>query len=404
MNIKKHNQIAKLEQRISNYESKIREANNQFLSNELSEKRRAYFERINIEKIELCKKEIDECIFKFDYIEKCNDANIPIELLNFTSGPLTIFISKNMSFWQYLFPNYKSFKKTMDESYSNYPFIVKANNAKQGPLIGTATDLLMGFMVGNPLIDKAMQAPKYEDSGFLASFAICFFYRVRNEITLSMRPSEWKHSNSIIAFIVCLAKIEISYRASKVVYRPEITALKNLDPFNSTYKHIEKAVLGISDLLLIHEIKSLGDSLFEILPNYKHSYYNPTFKSYGSISKSDADIILDKTLYDLKCLSPQSTLSEKYIFQIIGYYILAKLNNYKPDFTHVGIINPRNKFKFSISIDELIHALGAESVDSVIYKFKTVFLNSNRHNAFIRNEIQLFEKENHERKKLKKIT
>ena len=396
----KKNKLLKKRELIPRYEMKISEVIEKHASKEITDIRRDYFLRTYKEKIQDCRLEIEDGLIQVEHSIKCIEAQITNgsadELLTFERGPLTVFIAKNMPFWRAIFPKSKEFTKEINKSHSSNAFTINCANTKNASLIGTATDLLLGLMLGDSLIKTSLRSSTFGELGFLTGFIHSFFYRIKETISQTSRPSEWVHSKLIASFVIFLAKKDVTFRARNLEYQPDLRELKNLHPIASNIEDIQKAIFNITDMSMVEDIISLGDAIFSMLPKYKVAYYNPNFEEYGPISDSDCDLILDNTLYDLKCLSPKSKITENYIFQLIGYYILTRQKGYKQSIENVGFIFPRNNHIFQINANELAKRLGASSIHSVVEKFELAFQEEIKRNVRVNRVISL---SNNERKR-----
>lgn len=105
---------------------------------------------------------------------------------------------------------------------------------------------------------------------------------------------------------------------------------------------------------MVEELRNLTNSIpQEKFLNAKICLLNPDF---GFASKllggADADIILDDIIIDIKTVK-NIGFQRSYLNQLIGYYILAKINGY--EINKIGIYYSRYGYLFTMNINDIIN-------------------------------------------------
>ncbi|MBA3829533.1 MAG: hypothetical protein H0X33_11400 [Taibaiella sp.] len=85
----------------------------------------------------------------------------------------------------------------------------------------------------------------------------------------------------------------------------------------------------------------------------KIAYLNPTFgKASNMVGGADADIIIDRTLIDIK-VTKNLKLTREYYNQLLGYYILSIINGNQHKVNHIAIYFARHGYFWKIPISQV---------------------------------------------------
>lgn len=111
-------------------------------------------------------------------------------------------------------------------------------------------------------------------------------------------------------------------------------------------------MIGIDDMCGLSEIFFKGFNDKFDLP----ATLNPTFSGSPDVGGADGDIILNRTLLDVKT-TIKSEISPQWIYQLLGYALLDYDNEY--DLTGVGLYMARQGLQIDWSFEEVQNGLAA---------------------------------------------
>ncbi|MDZ5038222.1 hypothetical protein GNF78_13425 [Clostridium perfringens] len=222
-----------------------------------------------------------------------------------------------------------------------YELKVKYNleNPYQSTLIGTAFDYLARFIISKYTFS-------YFDVDNLIAFKIAEpIHEIIDEETSSKLKHLMKNGEKHIktyckeqifsiknnTFYYDINKLSISrelavfsIKLAKLdgIYRGGLAYLDNtlINLFNEESEVIIEELMSLCEIF----IKDFIDT--DLINPRSKVIFNPTFnKASDIVGGADADIIIDKTLYDFKTTKNYGYMS-KNVLQLMGYYILNKIN------------------------------------------------------------------------------
>jgi hypothetical protein len=175
-------------------------------------------------------------------------------------------------------------------------------------LVGTAFDYLLRFVIkaGNPnaitqqwVADLAVEAAK--DTGDFERYN-SFLQEAKDAYGTYLKTK--RLDDKVIKAALLLAQLEIIVR-SKGIVDPNMGKVEKLD---------------IDDVRNLISSTKLGT-----FKSKRVCILNPTFGSGFIVGGADADMVIDDTLIEIKTVK-DFRLDKRYYNQLIGYYILSKIN------------------------------------------------------------------------------
>jgi hypothetical protein len=204
-------------------------------------------------------------------------------------------------------------------------------------IVGNAFDYLLRFYLENKHINKV------KTEKWIAEYALDMY----------SKETDYSKAKKILKTVKLIHKDIIKNGVIKDEYLPEIIKLAQMDFIYRAGRFNKYQELGIVPNELIIDLKNLRDSII-------HNHWecenicllNPSFGKYSNQLKgADADLIIDTTVIEIKTIKKRE-FSKETFRQLIGYYTLAKLMNYKVDKIAVYFSRYCN-FEY-IQMDEII--------------------------------------------------
>lgn len=132
--------------------------------------------------------------------------------------------------------------------------------------------------------------------------------------------------------------------------------------YNPNFKHNDK---------LTEELMNLMDIPDNVLEQFSSNniYLNPFMRSGKLVKGADADIITDNCIYEIKTVK-RLEITEDYIHQLLGYYVLNRMDGLyevktKSVIDSIGVYFSRHKKLYKYDIDDIVN-----NIDDLYSKLK----------------------------------
>ena len=172
-------------------------------------------------------------------------------------------------------------------------------------------------------------------------------YHVKCRTVHSDGPGEWIGFKLPKCQTLCYQKSRntFEYKTEHIIEDIFITSLFHGEAFGQVPKqeHVNEIYEKLTTNHSINDIliKPLTEMCKEIIKDKSDILLNPDCgsKLYGDVSSipSDADLVVDDTLIDIKCTNKSHPISE--IMQLLGYSSLMILNKHRKNINKIAIIN-----------------------------------------------------------------
>lgn len=284
----------------------------------------------------------------------------------FVSGSLIAFVEARRDFWNELCPDTRKLVELINRSLRTSPLrapLRPENRSVAGPL-GTATDYYMGWLTGETLEKQVVcMSGVSRDARVIADHLAIRFRVLRAKERLSR--SEKEHLGRAC---LALAQLESAYRAGNRRFIPSMTGLEASAGANEA----ERFDLWLRRQIqtpLLEEWLMLADRAEKLPLLLRHVVYNPVFGRYGAINGSDGDLLVDGTLYELKC--SVDGFEGDAIRQLLGYCSLNILNDRSFAIHSVGLVNLRRGFVWAKEVEAVCSSVGARSLSHLVSAMKS---------------------------------
>ncbi|WP_411824659.1 hypothetical protein [Leptospira sp. 'Mane'] len=220
---------------------------------------------------------------------------------------------------------------------------------KRYGIVGTAFDYLLRFVIERTNLNSISQTwtaqvcanSFFERNEKAKKIAISIIENALNSKTQFIKSG--KITNDLIVASINLAYIDTIFRSRKI---------ELVDSFiNDVSNPDEKDIQDIKNLYSLIEIKMFKSKSICVL--------NPTFgKASELVQGADADLFIDNTLIDIKTVKNMALTSE-YIYQLVGYFLLSKIDKIdgisdKYSIKNLGLYFSRFAELITLPIDQLI--------------------------------------------------
>jgi hypothetical protein len=273
--------------------------------------------------------------------------------VKFVGGSLTGFIKAQPTFWSATCPDIRKVITSVNRALRERPLRVplrSENRLIAGPL-GTAIDYYVGWSAGETLHQQVVRVSNLSpDARAISKHIAATLIGLRSNTSLS-RKDEAQLGRACLV----LAQLESAYRTGNTLFIPSATELRTNDraPFDRWLVRQINAPLIEEWTALAEQVKALSIPL-------RGAVYNPVFGGYGLITGSDGDLLVNETLYDIKC--SVDGFDGDAVRQLLGYCALSILNNRSLAIQRVGLISIRRGFVWQADVESLCWTVGATSL------------------------------------------
>lgn len=294
------------------------------------------------------------------------------------SGSLTWFVANHRDFWNRATPYTSKVIAEVNALQKQHKLLVplaKENRPYAGE-IGLAVDYTIGaFYDREALVQiSARQVLTFRETKPFWRFALQFLlFRCIDEIDDPSLVRSNSKGRCMGGILLLGARGENAFRTGDASVLPDTSGIGALDPKKATFKQIETWVLKRIPSTEINEWLEITQrlaTLTQLSDGDRSGLYNPVFGQCGIISGSDGDLIVNDTLYEIKCLSGDYGFKGDHLRQVLGYCALNVLNGLNLPINRVGLVNPRRGFAWSEDLGDVAKAVGAGSFRAFVEKFR----------------------------------
>jgi len=285
----------------------------------------------------------------------------------FVSGSLTAFVEARRDFWNEVCPDTRKLIDPINRSLRESPLRVplRPENRSFAGLLGTATDYYMGWLAGETLEKQISRASGVSrDARVIADHLVIRFKALRAKERLSHFEEEYLGRACLV-----LAQLESAYRTGNRRFIPAVTVLEASAGANEE-ERFDLWLCRQTQGPLLEEWLMLADQAKRLPLPLRHVVYNPVFGRYGAISGSDGDLLVDGTLYELKC--SVDGFDGDAIRQLLGYCSLNILNDRGFSIHSVGFVNLRRGFVWAKEVEAVCSSVGATNLSHLTDAIKSI--------------------------------
>lgn len=332
-------------------------------------------------------------------------------------GPLTSFLRKDRDFWRKLTPGVSHLIRDINKEAVKHDLKVFLNpeNRYYAGYISVAIDYYLGWFYGddlerifsrvrksfsifddcyfvdfdnfhNPTLSGVTYLNSKKFSGKTVNFKnnigviLTLFKRLLKRLKLecsSFINQSLVQKKMLLLILLYLAQLEEYYMSSSFAILPITDGLENLDidrdPLSSYVDWFEKVI----PRNWVEEGLQLIDALNDLLlKTNKKVMYKIDFGGYGPITKSEADLVIDDVLYDLKCTVRHPTVVRNIdIQQLLTYAAFNVINKVDLPIKKIGIINPRRKYVWIEDLNFVCREIGLRRFDLFLKNIKNSLKN-----------------------------
>lgn len=246
-------------------------------------------------------------------------------------------------------------------------------------LIGTAFDyrlryyfaltpleeLVAGYTAGWRDISRTPSEVDLDDwLGFWDHFGTCLEKTLHTVKPLG-RPLPQEQEELLNRYCVILAHLEQLYRA----YIPQ-SPLHEIDYKQSKPEEVKwliggeqrsRRLLDLPRQAIVDDLCNLSWAFYDRHGELMHvpTILNPTFEGSTDVDGADADLIVGKTLLDIKTSKMPNPIKSEDVYQLLGYVLLDYGGKYGLE--RVGWYLARRALLVDWSVEEFLHTLGCRT-------------------------------------------
>ncbi len=228
----------------------------------------------------------------------------------------------------------------------------------QAWLIGTVTDYLLGVSLGDDLASVIKRSSPFmagwsdadhrPDPEHVALDYACaehFLAQVRDGILTARQ--DCAPSKRLVRLLAVLARFDAISRGGAA---PGSYSFHSDSAQRSPESVVERILGSALPAGVEAEITSLSGHLTDTLPPYSHATYNPSLWAPEIGIAADCDVLLDSTLFELKCVKRFRT---EHVLQLLAYAALAPHTTACSNAAKFGFLNPFYWLRWSVTGEEL---------------------------------------------------